>query len=37
MDYLNRKRGSVFHKAFDSNGVGIKEFVAPVYPKPEVA
>ncbi len=29
-DYLNKKRSSVFHKAFDS-GAAIKEFVPPVY------
>jgi len=33
--YLNTKRGSVFHRAFDSGGQAIKEFVPPVYPKPE--
>lgn len=31
-DYLNRKRGSVFHKAFDS-GAAIKDFVPPTYQK----
>ena len=33
-EYLNKKRSSVFHKAFDS-GAAIKEFVPPVYPKPQ--
>ena len=32
-EYLKEKRGSVFHKAFESDGKAIKDFVPPVYPK----
>lgn len=34
-DYLKNKRGSVFHKAFESGGQMVKDFVPPVYQKPE--
>lgn len=34
-DYLKTKRGSVFHKAFESSGQVLKDFVAPTYPKSE--
>ncbi len=37
LDYLKSKRGSVFHKAFESGGQVVKEFVPPVYPKPEAS
>lgn len=33
-EYLKNKRGSVFHRAFESDAA-IKDFVAPVYPKSE--
>ena len=36
LDYLKSKRGSVFHKAFES-GQAIKDFVPPTYPKPEAS
>jgi hypothetical protein len=36
-EYLNRKRGSVFHKAFESGAQVAKDFVAPTYPKSEEA
>ena len=32
-EYLSNKRGSVFHKAFESGGQVVKDFVPPVYPK----
>ena len=37
MAYLNQKRSSVFHKAFDSNSEAISNFVPPVIPKDEAS
>lgn len=35
--YLNRKRSSVFHKAFESREQVMKDFVPPVHAKPDDA
>ena len=36
-DYLKNKRSSVFHKAFESSGSVVRDFVPPVYSKPEAS
>ena len=34
---MKNKRGSVFHKAFESGGQVVKDFIPPVYPKPDAS